>query len=177
MFNSHINFDYIEYGMTQKILLGVAGVSTYTIKTGSFVNTKDLRYVDYQFQRQGDPFYFQDPEKLFQSLDSTFPLFHRFYQGNYVHEFNGTIISKIPFMKKLQLHEVVGGGFLIAPERNLKFVEIFAGIERVFKWPPNPLSKFKVGFFVVGSSANQFKNPILFKVSFTTWDRFRNKWK
>lgn len=174
---SDINFDYLEYGLTQRILLGVAGVSSYTIKTGSFINTKNLQYIDYQFQRQGDPLFFQDPNKLFQSLDSTFPLFHRFYQGNYVHEFNGLLINKIPFMKPLKLQEVAGGGFLLAPERGLKFFEAFAGIERVFKWPPNPLSKFKIGFFVVGSYANQFKNPIQFKVSFVTWDRFANKWK
>jgi hypothetical protein len=177
IFKSQINFDYLEYGFTQRILLGVAGVSSYTLKTGSFLNTNDLRYIDYQFQRRGDPIFFQDPNRLFQSLDSTFPLFQRFYQGNYVHEFNGLFINKIPFMKQFKLQEVAGGGFLIAPERSLKYFEAFAGIERVFKWPPNPLSKFKVGFFVVGSFANQFKNPIQFKVSFVTWDRFANKWK
>ena len=94
-----------------------------------------------------------------------------------MHEFNGLLINKIPFLKQFKLQEVAGGGFLIAPERDLKFFEVFAGIERVFKWPPNPLSKFKLGFFVVGSFANQFKNPIQFKVSFVTWDRFANKWK
>ena len=178
IFKSEIDFDYLEYGMTQRILLGVAGVSSYTIKTGTFTNTRDLRYIDYQFQRQGDPLFFQDPNRLFQSLDSTFPLFHRFYQGNYVHEFNGSLINKIPFLKKLKLQEVAGAGFLLAPERDhLRFVEAFAGIERVFKWPPNPLSKFKLGFYVVGSSANQFKNPIQFKIGFITWDRFANKWK
>lgn len=177
IFKSKINFDYWEYGITQRILLGVAGVSTYTLKTGSFTNTRDLRYIDYQFQRQGDPLFFQDPYRLFQALDSTFPLFHRFYQGNYVHEFNGLLINKIPFLKQFKLQEVAGGGFLIAPERDLKYFEVFAGIERVFKWPPNPLSKFKLGFFVVGSFANQFKNPVQFKISFVTWDRFANKWK
>jgi hypothetical protein len=177
IFKSKINFDYWEYGITQRILLGVAGVSTYTLKTGNFTNTRDLRYIDYQFQRQGDPLLFNDPNRLFQALDSTFPLFHRFYQGNYVHEFNGLLINKIPFLKQFKLQEVAGGGFLIAPERDLKYFEVFGGIERVFKWPPNPLSKFKVGVFVVGSFANQFKNPIQFKVSFVTWDRFANKWK
>jgi hypothetical protein len=50
-------------------------------------------------------------------------------------------------------------------------------VERVFKWPFNPLTKFKLGVYVVASAANQFKNPVQFKVGFTTWDKKRNKWQ
>ena len=117
-----------------------------------------------------------NPHEAFQSLDSTFPVFHRFYQGHYVHEFNGAIINKIPFLKKLNLREIAGGGFLIAPERNLRYGEIFAGLERVFKWPFDPLAKFKIGFYIIGSAANQFRNPIQFKIGVTSWDKRRNKW-
>lgn len=177
IFKSEINFDYLEYGMYQKINMGVAGVSTYTIKSGSFPNMKDLRLIDYTYQRRGDPIYFHDPYKLFQALDSTFPVFKRFYQGNYVHEFNGALINKIPFMKKLQLSEIAGAGFLISQERSLRYFEAFAGLERVFKFPLNPLSKFKLGVYVVGSGSNQFRNPIEFKIGLTTWDRYTNKWK
>jgi hypothetical protein len=177
IFKSEINFDYLEYGMQQKINMGVAGVSTYTIKSGSFPNMKDLRLIDYTYQRRGDPIYFHDPYKLFQALDSTFPVFKRFYQGNYVHEFNGALINKIPFMKKLQLNEIAGAGFLISQERSLRYAEVFAGLERVFKFPLNPLSKFKLGVYVVGSGSNQFRNPLEFKIGFTTWDRYTNKWK
>lgn len=177
IFKSQVNFDYLEYGMQQKINLGVAGVSTYLIKTGSFPNMKNLMLVDYVYQRQGDPLYFHDPFKLFQALDSTFPLFKRYYQGNYVHEFNGYLINKIPFMKKLKLQEVAGGGFLIAPERNLQYAEAFAGLEKVFKWPLNLLSKVKIGIYVVSSFANQFKNPVQLKFGITTWDRYVNRWR
>jgi hypothetical protein len=65
---------------------------------------------------------------------------------------------------------------LIAPERNLRYVEAFAGLERVFKWPFNPLTKFKLGVYIAGSAANKFNNPIQFKVSFSKWDWVRNKW-
>ena len=173
---SKVNFDYLEFGIEQELKLGVTGVSKYNIKTGSFVNTKDLRLVDYQFQRRGDPILFMNPNEAFQSLDSTFPVFKRFYQGHYLHEFNGAIINKIPFLKKLQLREIAGGGFLIAPERNLRYVEVFAGIERVFKWPFNPLAKFKLGVYIIGSAANQFRNPVQFKIGITSWDKKRNKW-
>ena len=174
--NSQVNFDYLEFGVEQELKLGLVGISKYSIRSGSFFNTKDLRLVDYKFQRRGDPWLFMNPEEAFQSLDSTFPVFKRFYQGHYIHEFNGALINKIPLLKELQLREVVGGGFLIAPERSLRYAEAFAGIERVFKWPFNPLTKFKLGVYVVGSAANKFNNPVQFKIGVTTWDRKNNKW-
>ena len=133
--------------------------------------------IDYKFMRQGDPLFFQNPRSNFQALDSTFPVFDRYFQGNIVHEFNGALLSKIPFFKKLKLQEIAGGGVLIAPERDLRYAEFFAGIERVFKWPFNPLTRLKLGVYVVTSVANKFNNPVQFKIGLTTWDRFRNRWR
>lgn len=177
IFKSEIDFDYLEYGIEQKINFGVMGETSYTIKTGNTPNKKNLRLVDYQFQRRGDPLLFLNPNRAFQSLDSTFALFNRFYQGNLVHEFNGALINKIPFLKKLKIQEMAGAGFLIAQERNLVYTEFFTGLERVFKWPPNPLSRFKLGVYVVSSFANTFRNPVQFKIGITTWDRFKNRWR
>lgn len=177
IFNSAINFDYLEFGLEQNIKFGVAGNTSYIIKSGDFLNTKDLRVIDYKFMRRGDPLLFQNPQKAFQALDSTFPVFKRYYQGNLVHEFNGFLINKIPFMKKLKVQEIAGGGFLLAPERNLRYMEFFAGLERVFKWPFNPLARIKLGVYVVGSVANKFNNPVQFKIGLTTWDRFKNNWR
>ena len=75
-----------------------------------------------------------------------------------------------------RLASEAGGGFLVAPERNLKYIETFAGIERIIKWPFNPLTKFKLGVYVVGSAANRFSNPVQFKVGISRWDWQRNKW-
>ena len=177
LFKSKIDFDYLEFGVEQHINLGVAGQTAYIVKTGDFTNTKNLRIIDFKFMRQGDPLFFQNPNKSFQALDSTFPVFDRFWQGNLVHEFNGFLINRIPFFKKLKLQEVAGGGFLITKERSLRYLEFFTGIERVFKWPFNPLARVKLGIYVVGSVANKFNNPVQFKIGLTTWDRFRNAWR
>ena len=177
LFSSKIDFDYLELGLEQHLNLGVAGQTMYIVKTGDFLNTKDLRIIDFKFMRQGDPLFFQNPNKSFQALDSTFPVFDRFWQGNLVHEFNGFLINRIPFLKKLKLQEVAGGGFLITKERNLRYLEVFAGIERVFKWPFNPLARVKLGIYIIGSAANKFNNPVQFKIGLTTWDRFRNAWR
>lgn len=177
LFKSKVDFDYLEFGIEQSVKLGLIGISSYNIKTGNFPNQKDLRLVDYQFQRRGDPILFMNPSEAFQALDSTFPVFKRFYQGHYVHEFNGALLNKIPLFKKLELREVGGAGFLIAPERNLKYVEAFAGIERVFRNPFNTLGKIKLGVYVVTSAANTFSNPVQFKIGLTSWDIRRGKWQ
>ena len=177
VFKSKVDFNYLEFGIEQELKLGVTGVSKYSIRSGSFLSQKDLRLVDYKFQRRGDPILFMNPNEAFQSLDSTFPTFRRFYQAHYYHEFNGAILNKIPLFKKLELREIAGGGFLYARERNLKYFEAFAGVEKVLKWPFNPIYKFKMGVYVVGSAANQFRNPVQFKIGFTSWDRVRNKWR
>jgi hypothetical protein len=174
--NSKVNFDYLEFGIKQSIKLGLLGVSSYTILTGSFLNTKDLELVDYKFQRRGDPVLFLNPKEAFQALDSTFPVFKRFYEGHYIHEFNGAILNKVPLLKKLQLREIAGAGFLIAPERNLRYAEFFTGIERVFHAPFNIPTKFKLGVYAVSSFANRFSNPIQIKIGITTWDRLKGKW-
>ena len=173
---SEVDFDYLEFGLQQTLKMGLIGTSSYTVRSGDFLNQKDLRLVDYKFQRRGDPILFLNPNEAFQSLDSTFPVFKRFYEGHYVHEFNGAILNKIPLLKKIGLREVAGGGFLIAPERDLRYAEMFAGIERVFKVPFNIPAKFKLGVYVVGSVANQFSNPVQLKVGITTWDKRKGKW-
>ncbi|HMF70474.1 MAG TPA: DUF5686 and carboxypeptidase regulatory-like domain-containing protein [Flavitalea sp.] len=170
---SVVNFDYLEFGLYQQLKLGLAGISNYSLFSGSFYNTKDLRLVDYKFMRRGDPILFSNPTASFQSLDSTFPAFRRFYEGHYLHHFNGAILNKIPVLKKLNLMEVAGGGILYLPERNLKYIEGFVGVEKVLRfWT----EKFKLGVYVVGSVANQFNNPIQIKIGIEHFDKRKNSW-
>ncbi len=176
IFKSEVDFDYLELGMEQTIKMGILGISRYNLRSGSFLNQKELQLVDYKFQRRGDPWLFMNPDHAFQSLDSTFPIFKWYYQGHYVHEFNGFLFNRIPIFKKLQLREILGGGVLVAPEKNLRYFEMFTGIERVLQWDAIPQTKFKLGIYVTGSVANKINGPVQFKVGLTTWNRRYNKW-
>jgi hypothetical protein len=170
---SEIDFDYLEFKVQQKLKLGLAGVSQYTFTTGEFINKKNLPSVDYKFIRAGDPLIFINPSENFQVMDSTFAVFNRFYEFHYLHNFNGSIINRLHFMKKLRIQEVVGAGFLIAPERNLRYVEAFAGLEKNFKFLRD---RYKVGVYVVFSTANQFNNPVRLKLGFQQFNRRKNSW-
>lgn len=173
LLGSTIDFDYLEFGITQKLKLGLAGESQYTFISGSFLSRKDLRLVDYKFMRRGDPLLFSNPTLSFQSLDSTFPAFKRFYEGHYLHQFHGAILNKIPLLKKLNLLEVAGGGILYVPERNIKYAELFFGVEKIIRfWR----ERYKIGGYVVTSVANKFSNPIQFKIGIEVFNKRKNSW-
>ncbi|MBK7763169.1 MAG: carboxypeptidase-like regulatory domain-containing protein [Bacteroidetes bacterium] len=170
---SEVNFDYLEFGIFQKLKLGLAGISQYRIQSGEFITQKDLKYIDYKFISRGNPFLFNNPLISFQNLDSTFPVFNRFYEAHYLHHFNGSIINKIPLIKKLKLLEVIGGGFLFLPERNLNYTEAYVGIEKII---PLFRERFKIGFYVSGSLANKYNNPFQLKFGLDKFDRRTNSW-
>jgi hypothetical protein len=170
---SSINFDYLEYGLSQELKLGTAGVSKYRVLSGAFVNAKALQYVDYRFQRAIGPLFFANPMFAFQSLDSSFYTLKRFLEGHYLHRFNGALINKVPLVKKLNIIECVGGGFLLTQERNLKFFEAYAGVEKVIRlWK----ERIRIGLFYVANFNNQFSYQPQFKFTIETYDKVKNSW-
>ena len=173
IFGSIIHFDYVEVGLKQRIKLGLAGILQYNILSGGFPNQRNLQYVDYKFISRGNPNLFNNPLRSFQSMDSTFPIFNRFYEGHLLHQFNGAILNKIPLIKKLNLLEVAGGGFLLSPERDLRYVEAFFGIEKIIRiWN----EQFKVGYYVAFSAANKFNTPFQFKIGLDQYNKRKNSW-
>ncbi len=175
IFGSKVDYDYMEFRVSQRLQLGTVGISEYSFVTGNFLNRNRVEQADKKFMRGNDPFLFFAPKYNFQNLDSTFEVTKNFYEFHYVHEFNGAILNKIPFIKKLGLREVAGGGFLYAAERNLKYIEGFFGLESM---PFRILTeRFKLGIFVVGSLSNQSRDPIQLKFSIRNWDKVRNRWQ
>jgi hypothetical protein len=173
IFNSDINFDYLEFGIKQRVKLGLAGISQYQFYSGDFINQKDLRYIDFKFISRGNPGLFNNPLQSFQSLDSTFPVFRRFWEGHYLHQFNGSLINKIPLIKKLNILEVAGGSILYLPERNLRFIEGYIGLEKIIRiWN----ERFKVGYYFVVSAANKYNNPYQLKIGLDQFNKRKNSW-
>jgi hypothetical protein len=81
IFNSVVDFDYLEFGVSQKIRAGLAGDGDYSFISGSFLSKKDLRLPDYKFMRRGDPGIFFNPTRYFQGLDSTFAVLKKVLRG------------------------------------------------------------------------------------------------
>ena len=135
----------------------------------------NLSPVDFRYQRRGDITLFTPPMYAFQTLDSTFITFKRFYELHYRHHFNGAIINKIPFMRLLKMRESAGMNLLYAPERrNMLFYEAYVGIDKLVRiWR----DRFKLGIYYTAGFSNIYEKPIVgFKINFEYFDRRNNSW-
>ena len=175
VFNSDIDFEFLDFGIKQEVSLGMLGFSQYNLKMGSFLRNKNVSPVDYKYQRRGDIFVFTNPMYAFQTLDSTFNTFGKFLEGHYRHRFEGALLNKIPFVKKLRMRETAGGSILVAPERrNMFFGELYAGIDKIIRIRKQ---LFKLGVYYAVGYSNIFDKPNYgFKLNLEFYDRVDNSW-
>ena len=172
---STINYDYLEYRIEHAFPWGTAGNSEIRATSGSFLARRNISIIDYRYQRRGDDVIFTPPMYAFQTLDSTFITFKRYYEVHYRHHFNGALLNKVPLMKYLHLYESVGANLLYAPERNnMLFYEMYVGVDKLVKiWR----ERFKIGLFYCVGYSNNFQQPrSFFKINFEFYNRTENKW-
>lgn len=173
LFGSEVDHDYILAGFYQSFQIGTIGTTNYHIKSGKFLNSKQLYDADFKFHRRSDPYWFSNPLYSFQQLGVSLPSKDIFYEGHIIHHDNSAIINKIPFMKKLNVGLVFGGGALYVYELNWFHSEILGGLERNFKFSKRRL---RVGIYGVLSDGNHIKPTSTFKVSFAVLDDRNMKW-
>lgn len=173
IFGSDVDHDYIMFGMRQTFKIGTLGTSSYNIKTGTFLNTRSLKDADQKFHRRSDPIWFSNPLYSFQGLDSTLPTQKAYYEAHFVHHDNGSILNKIPFMKKTRIGLVFGGGYLYVPEFDWHHYEVLAGLERNFKFSKRRL---RIGIYGVLSGGNHIVPTPSWKISFAMLDNRSLKW-
>lgn len=173
IFGSDINHDYLLFGIMQTFKIGTLGTSNYHIKTGTFINSKQLRDADMKFNRRSDPFWFSNPLYSFQGLDTLLPTKRRIFEGHFIHHDNGAILNKIPFMKKTGVGLVFGAGALYVTEYKYQHYEVLAGLERNFKFSRRRL---RIGIYGVLSDGNNIKPTATWKISFAVLDDRNMKW-
>ena len=172
---STINYDYLEFAIDHSFPWGLLGYSELRATSGSFLSRKNINVIDYRYQRRGDNSIFTPPMYAYQLLDSTFKTFHRYYEVHYRHHFNGSLVNKIPFMKKLSLYESVGMSALYAPERrNMMYFEMYGGIDKLIRiWR----ERFKIGFYYCIGYNSLYNEPrTAFKINFEFYNRSANSW-
>jgi hypothetical protein len=168
LLGSEINHDYIRFGIRQSFKISTFGTSSYHTTTGKFLNSKDLREVDFKYHRRSDQLWFSNPLYSFQDLDTSLPTLDWYYEAHFIHHFNGALINKIPFMKKTRITSVAGAGYLWVPEHNWQHYEFFVGLERIFKITKR---RIRLGLYVTFSDGNQTDYRNSFKISFSVLDR------
>lgn len=171
---SDVNFDYIDAGFGQNLMLGTLGNSKYFVTAGKFINTKSLPYIDLKRFRQSDPYLLSDPLHSFQLLDTALNTTDWFIEAHYAHYFNGALINNIPLVKKLKLRTVAGAGFMWIKENNYRHEELYAGVERIFKIGAR--RRLKIGAYGVLAQSNFSAPKADWKISFDIIDTWKRDW-
>ncbi len=133
-FGSDVDFDKWKFTINDDKNLKLAGLLKYKIGIGGFINAKKVFIQDYQHFNGNRSTAASEYVNSFQLApyyaNSTYAGFYSF--GHLEHHFNGLLTNKIPFFKKLNWN-LVGGSNAFYVNKNNNYVEVFAGLENIFK--------------------------------------------
>ncbi len=173
IFDAEAQFDFVELKVHDEIDFKRYGKSEVNFKGGGFIQKSDLRIIEHRFFRPSDQFFFSNPTRTMQLLDTALNTSNSYYQLNFIHNFNGYFLNKIWLINRLKLEESIGGGMLAIPNANFAQVEFFVGLQRMFRIKK---SVFKLGIFAVTQSNTFDTASINLKFGFNLYDSFRDKW-
>ena len=173
IFGSSVNFDFFEIAAADEYQTARLGSGNWGIQAGTFLNKKSLRIVEYKYFRGSDAGFFSDPTKSFQLLGQTLNTADAYYRANYIHHFNGMLLNKIPLIKRLQLYESAGAGYLAIPSQNFFHQEYFVGLEHNLRIKRQ---LFRVGLFAVTADSTVSKAQITYKFGISFWNSYTKKW-
>lgn len=167
LFGSDVDHEYGLVGIYQNFQLGTFGTSSYHVKSGKFLSSKNLKDADFKYQRRSDPIWFSNPLYSFQDQDSSLPSRDYYIEAHFIHHDNGSLINKIPFMKKTGIGFAFGVGALYVAQFNWMHYEVLGGLERNFKFSKRRL---RIGLYAVFSDGNNINPRWTGKISFAVLD-------
>ena len=175
LFGSDVNFSFLELGVSDEVTFGTFGNMKWNVVGGSFLgsNIDNIRFIEHKFFRGSDLFFFSNPLRSLQLLDSTLHTARPYFQAFVIHHFNGAITDKIPLINKTKIELVAGGGLLLIDELNYRHLEFYAGLERKIKIKKQV---FKLSVFYVIRENNAPSVQLNFKVGLDFYNSFTNSW-
>jgi hypothetical protein len=134
LLSSDVDFDKWRFYATDEVNLKLRGLFKYHIGIGGFLNGKRLFIQDYQHFNGNQLFWASEYLNSFQLApyysNSTIESLYGIAHGE--HHFNGLLTNKIPLFRKLKWNLVVGSNAFYV-NRNNNYIEIFGGVENIFK--------------------------------------------
>lgn len=134
VFGSDADFDKWKFSMADNMNFKIGGEFKYKVGVGGFFNSDSVSIPDLQHFNGNQTFYNIKYLNSFQLAPYyRYSNAEKFYiYGHAEHHFNGLITNKIPFLNKLKWY-LVGGANTFYVNRDNYYVEVFAGLENIFK--------------------------------------------
>ena len=134
LFGSDENFDKWKFTVSDDVNFKLRGLLKYSFSVGGFLNNNTVFIQDYQHFNGNQTIFASQYLNSFQVApyyeESTTASFYMV--GHLEHHFNGMITNKIPLFRRLKWYLVGGANaFYVNPNNN--YVEIFGGVENIFK--------------------------------------------
>lgn len=131
---SDVQFGKWKFSMWDDMNLKLKGLLKYRLSVGGFLYNDKVPIQDYQHFNgnqlifasrylnsfQMAPYYYNSTTESFYAV------------AHLEHHFNGLFTNKIPLFRRLNWH-LVGGGNAFFVNKNNNYVEVFAGLENIFK--------------------------------------------
>jgi hypothetical protein len=131
--NSSVKYNFASLTAAQAhIPIGVIGYSAFQVTAGDFFNRNTLYFMDWNhfLGNQGTTF---DPTYVgsFHFLPFyTFSTDNAFLEAHYQHNFSGSLLKGIPFMRDLKLDEIIGANYL-DEKGHSNYSEFYIGLQRL----------------------------------------------
>jgi hypothetical protein len=134
LLGSDVDFDKWKVTVFDEVNLKIAGSIKYKFGVGGFLNKKQVFVQDYQHFNGNQIIVASQYVNSFQLAsyyaNSTTASFYLL--GHAEHHFNGLLTNKIPLFRKLNWNLVAGSNAFYVDKTN-HYVEIFTGLENIFK--------------------------------------------
>ncbi len=131
---SDVDYDKWKFTVADDINLKIGGEFKYRIGVGGFLNNDSVGIPDLQHFNGNQTFYNFKYLNSFQLAPyyrySNSEPFYAF--GHAEHHFNGLLTNKVPLLNKFKWNLVVGSNAFLVNSDNY-YVEVFAGLENIFK--------------------------------------------
>jgi hypothetical protein len=131
---SDVDFDKWMFSIRDNINFKLKGLLRYRFSIGGFLNTRSVFIQDYQHFNGNQTVFASEFLNSFQLApyyaNSTIAAFYA--TGHIEHHFNGLLTNKIPLFRRLNWY-LVGGSNAFYVNRDNNYVEVFGGLENIFK--------------------------------------------
>lgn len=131
---SDVDYDRWKFSIKDELNFKLGGMFDYNISAGGFLNNRSLELPDYQHFNGNQTLIATEYLNSYQlasyyARSTTAKLYGTLHIE---HHFNGFLTNKIPLVKKLNVHLIMGANSFLVNSDNY-YYEVFAGIENVLK--------------------------------------------